>query len=134
MVDTADDELTEQLLDGVLEAPIEDWMAFLDPAQAKLVRCSCNGPARIRGAAGTGTGTGTGKTVVGLHRASRWTQAPAGYRSRCSRTAVRGTSRTTSDCNRARGEWAMPLKRDRRAHRTPPRSPLSCPDRQTQPA
>ncbi|MCS6524235.1 3'-5' exonuclease [Curtobacterium citreum] len=59
-----DDELVEKLLDGVLEAPIEEWMAFLDPAQAKLVRRSFNGPARIRGAAGTG------KTVVGLHRAA----------------------------------------------------------------
>ncbi len=59
-----DDELAEKLLDGVLEAPIEEWMAFLDPAQAKLVRRSFNGPARIRGAAGTG------KTVVGLHRAA----------------------------------------------------------------
>ncbi|UFU15256.1 AAA family ATPase [Curtobacterium sp. C1] len=48
-----DDELAEKLLDGVLEAPIEEWMAFLDPAQAKLVGCSFNGPARIRGAAGT---------------------------------------------------------------------------------
>ncbi|WIE76735.1 UvrD-helicase domain-containing protein [Curtobacterium sp. MCSS17_007] len=59
-----DDDLADQLLDGVLDAPIEDWMAFLDPAQAKLVRRSFNGPARIRGAAGTG------KTVVGLHRAA----------------------------------------------------------------
>jgi superfamily I DNA/RNA helicase len=55
-----DAELAEQLLDGVLEAPIEEWMAFLDPSQAKLVRRNFNGPARIRGAAGTG------KTVVGI--------------------------------------------------------------------
>lgn len=67
-----DDELTDQLLDGVLEAPIEDWMAFLDPAQAKLVRRSFNGPARIRGAAGTG------KTVVGLHRAAYLARATGG--------------------------------------------------------
>nr|WP_228506255.1 UvrD-helicase domain-containing protein [Frigoribacterium sp. VKM Ac-2530] len=39
-------------------------MSFLDPAQAKLARRSFNGPARIRGSAGTG------KTVVGLHRAA----------------------------------------------------------------
>jgi hypothetical protein len=58
------EELQDHLLDGVLDAPIEDWMAFLDPAQAKLVRRNFNGPARIRGAAGTG------KTVVGLHRAA----------------------------------------------------------------
>lgn len=67
-----DDELTNQLLDGVLEAPIEDWMAVLDPAQAKLVRRSFNGPARIRGAAGTG------KTVVGLHRAAYLARSTGG--------------------------------------------------------
>jgi superfamily I DNA and RNA helicase len=39
-------------------------MSFLHPDQARLVRRSFNGPARIRGAAGTG------KTVVGLHRAA----------------------------------------------------------------
>jgi superfamily I DNA/RNA helicase len=39
-------------------------MTFLHPYQAKLVRRTFNGPARIRGAAGTG------KTVVGLHRAA----------------------------------------------------------------
>jgi hypothetical protein len=71
-IGTSDDELTEQLLDGVLEAPIEDWMAFLDPTQAKLVRRSFNGPARIRGAAGTG------KTVVGLHRAAYLARATGG--------------------------------------------------------
>jgi hypothetical protein len=71
-INTTDDELTDQLLDGVLEAPIEDWMAFLDPVQAKLVRRSFNGPARIRGAAGTG------KTVVGLHRAAYLARATGG--------------------------------------------------------
>ncbi|OII16920.1 nuclease [Curtobacterium sp. MCBA15_016] len=71
-IPTRDDELTDQLLDGVLEAPIEDWMAFLDPAQAKLIRRSFNGPARIRGA------TGTGKTVVGLHRAAYLARSTGG--------------------------------------------------------
>jgi superfamily I DNA/RNA helicase len=47
-------------------------MAFLDPAQAKLVRRSFNGPARIRGAAGTG------KTVVGLHRAAYLARSTGG--------------------------------------------------------
>lgn len=65
-------QLTNQLLDGVLEAPTEDWMAFLDPAQAKLVRRSFNGPARIRGAAGTR------KTVVGLHRAAYLARSTGG--------------------------------------------------------
>lgn len=67
-----DAELAEQLLDGVLEAPIEEWMAFLDPSQAKLVRRNFNGPARIRGAAGTG------KTVVGIHRAAYLARATTG--------------------------------------------------------
>ncbi|MFJ6169512.1 UvrD-helicase domain-containing protein [Curtobacterium sp. NPDC092190] len=71
-VPTLDDETVDHLLDGVLEAPIEDWMAFLDPAQAKLVRRNFNGPARIRGAAGTG------KTVVGLHRAAYLARATGG--------------------------------------------------------
>ncbi len=52
------------LLEGVLASPIEEWMAFLHPHQARLVRRSFNGPSRIRGSAGTG------KTVVGLHRAA----------------------------------------------------------------
>jgi len=47
-------------------------MAFLDPAQARLVRRSFNGPARIRGAAGTG------KTVVGLHRATYLARSTGG--------------------------------------------------------
>jgi hypothetical protein len=52
-------------LDSALSAtPIEDWMSFLDPEQARLARRSFNGPSRIRGA------VGTGKTVVGLHRAA----------------------------------------------------------------
>jgi len=58
------DEINEALLAGILASPIEEWMSFLHPAQAKLVRRSFNGPGRIRGAAGTG------KTVVGLHRAA----------------------------------------------------------------
>lgn len=58
------DEIGSALLAGVLAAPIEEWMSFLHPSQARLVRRSFNGPSRIRGAAGTG------KTVVGLHRAA----------------------------------------------------------------
>lgn len=44
--------------------PLRDWMGYLHPAQAKLVRRCFNGPARVRGPAGTG------KTVVLLHRAA----------------------------------------------------------------
>ncbi|HWS58866.1 MAG TPA: UvrD-helicase domain-containing protein, partial [Actinotalea sp.] len=58
------EEVDAALLAGMLASPIEEWMAFLHPAQATLVRRTFNGPSRIRGAAGTG------KTVVGLHRAA----------------------------------------------------------------
>jgi hypothetical protein len=51
-------------LQRALTQPIRDWMGFLHPAQAKLVRRTFNGPARVRGPAGTG------KTVVLLHRAA----------------------------------------------------------------
>jgi superfamily I DNA/RNA helicase len=67
-IDEADlatlEEVSEALLAGILAAPIEDWMSFLHPDQAKLVRRNFGGPSRIRGSAGTG------KTVVGLHRAA----------------------------------------------------------------
>jgi hypothetical protein len=66
------DEVAETFLAGMLAAPIEEWMAFLHPDQAKLVRRSFSGPARIRGAAGTG------KTVVGLHRAAYLSRASTG--------------------------------------------------------
>jgi UvrD-like helicase C-terminal domain/AAA domain len=48
----------------ILSRPIEDWMIFLHPDQRWMVRRHLEGPARVRGAAGTG------KTVVGLHRAA----------------------------------------------------------------
>lgn len=48
----------------ILGRPIEDWMVFLHPDQRAAVRRKYDGPARVRGAAGTG------KTVVGLHRAA----------------------------------------------------------------
>jgi superfamily I DNA/RNA helicase len=51
-------------LQQALTRPIRDWMGFLHPAQARLVRRTFNGPARVRGPAGTG------KTVVLLHRAA----------------------------------------------------------------
>ena len=59
-----DQELHEAVLDGIRRSPVEEWMAFLHPEQARLIRRTSAGPARIRGAAGTG------KTVVGLHRAA----------------------------------------------------------------
>jgi superfamily I DNA/RNA helicase len=45
-------------------APIEDWMIFLHPDQRSFVGRRFEGPARVRGSAGTG------KTVVALHRAA----------------------------------------------------------------
>ncbi|MCC2314117.1 nuclease-related domain-containing DEAD/DEAH box helicase [Cellulomonas xiejunii] len=60
----SDAEVQQAMLEGLMAEPVEEWMAFLHPAQARIVRRSYNGPARIRGAAGTG------KTVVGLHRAA----------------------------------------------------------------
>lgn len=66
------DEVAETFLAGMLAAPIEEWMAFLHPDQARLVRRSFSGPSRIRGAAGTG------KTVVGLHRAAYLARASTG--------------------------------------------------------
>ena len=60
------------LLEGLRHAPIEEWMAFLHPEQARLVRRSFSGPSRIRGAAGTG------KTVVALHRAAHLARTTGG--------------------------------------------------------
>jgi len=57
-------EVQAALLEATLAAPIEEWMAFLHPDQARLVRRSFSGPCRIRGP------VGTGKTIVGLHRAA----------------------------------------------------------------
>ncbi len=67
-----DAEVQAALMEGILASPIEEWMSFLHPDQAKLVRRSFNGPARIRGAAGTG------KTVVGLHRAAHLARVRGG--------------------------------------------------------
>ena len=60
------DDLLKALLESELTEPIESWMTFLHPEQAKLTRTHWNGPARVRGPAGTG------KTVVGLHRATHF--------------------------------------------------------------
>ncbi len=53
-----------EYLAEVLKRPIEDWMIFLHPDQRAMVTRQFEGPARVRGSAGTG------KTVVGLHRAA----------------------------------------------------------------
>ncbi len=51
-------------LQKLASAPIEDWMVFLHPDQRAIVDRRLDGPARVRG------GAGTGKTVVALHRAA----------------------------------------------------------------
>jgi hypothetical protein len=66
------DQLAATLLAAELAKPIEEWMTFLHPNQAALVRRSWNGPARIRGPAGTG------KTVTALHRAAYLTATRPG--------------------------------------------------------
>ncbi len=58
------EELEQSLLAHEHAKPIEDWMAWLHPEQARLAKRSFSGPSRVRGSAGTG------KTVVGLHRAA----------------------------------------------------------------
>jgi hypothetical protein len=65
-------ELQSTLLEAAAAAPIESWMAFLHPEQARVVRRTFSGPARIRGAAGTG------KTVVALHRAAHLARTTPG--------------------------------------------------------
>lgn len=62
----------EATVEAALALPVEEWMTFLHPEQAKLIRRSWNGPARVRGAAGTG------KTVVGLHRAAYLAETRSG--------------------------------------------------------
>lgn len=57
----ADDEVLQQMLD----APLEKWRVFLHPSQRKLVERDWNGPVRVLG------GAGTGKTVAAIHRA-KW--------------------------------------------------------------
>jgi hypothetical protein len=55
---------TPEQVAQIAAAPIEDWMIFLHPDQRSVVTRRYEGPARVRGAAGTG------KTVVALHRAA----------------------------------------------------------------
>ncbi|OHV37201.1 DNA helicase UvrD [Pseudofrankia sp. EUN1h] len=57
------EQLWRELLDAAAREPIETWMTWLHPTQARLSGRHWSGPARVRGAAGTG------KTVVALHRA-----------------------------------------------------------------
>ena len=53
----------DEVLDGMLDAPLAKWRVFLHPSQRRMVSAHFNGPARVLG------GAGTGKTVVAMHRA-----------------------------------------------------------------
>jgi superfamily I DNA/RNA helicase len=55
---------TPEEVEKIAAAPIEDWMIFLHPDQRSFVDRRFEGPARVRGSAGSG------KTVVALHRAA----------------------------------------------------------------
>ncbi|GIU86698.1 MAG: hypothetical protein KatS3mg009_1213 [Acidimicrobiia bacterium] len=55
---------TAEEVERLASAPIEEWMIFLHPDQRYVVDRRFDGPARVRGSAGTG------KTVVALHRAA----------------------------------------------------------------
>jgi hypothetical protein len=66
------EQIRTALAEGLRRAPIEEWMAFLHPEQARIVRRTFTGPGRIRGAAGTG------KTVVALHRAAHIARTTGG--------------------------------------------------------
>ncbi|MEO8094254.1 MAG: UvrD-helicase domain-containing protein [Pseudolysinimonas sp.] len=66
------EQIRTALAEGLRRAPIDDWMAFLAPEQARIVRRTYTGPVRIRGAAGTG------KTVVALHRAAHIARTTGG--------------------------------------------------------
>ena len=54
---------SEAELRRVFEEGLEGWRVFLHPEQRKLAYRDYNGPAMVRG------GAGTGKTVVAMHRA-----------------------------------------------------------------
>ena len=54
---------SEAELRRVFEEGLEGWRVFLHPEQRKIAYRDYNGPAMVRG------GAGTGKTVVAMHRA-----------------------------------------------------------------
>jgi hypothetical protein len=53
----------DEMLNTLLNAPLEHWRIFLHPSQRRLVERAWSGPVRVLG------GAGTGKTVVAMHRA-----------------------------------------------------------------
>jgi hypothetical protein len=59
---------TVEEVEHLAAQPIEEWMIFLHPDQRAVVERRFEGPARVRGSAGTG------KTAVALHRAVELTR------------------------------------------------------------
>ena len=57
------EEINRTLWNLAVEGPMESWMTWLHPSQARIASRRLSGPARIRGTAGTG------KSVVALLRA-----------------------------------------------------------------
>ena len=54
---------SNDMLQQLLEMPMDKWRVFLHPEQRYMVERHYNGPARVLG------GAGTGKTVITIHRA-----------------------------------------------------------------
>jgi hypothetical protein len=95
---------TRQLWQALEEAaalePIESWMTWLHPLQARQVSRTYHGPARIRG------GAGTGKTVLALHRAKY-------LAARGDRVLFTSYLKTLAPINRALFARLAPGQRDR---------------------
>ncbi len=70
LLEVEDLQLAE--FEAALRLPVEDWMLFLDSEQRKTAYRTVNGPACVRGAAGTG------KTAIALHRVAHLAQARPG--------------------------------------------------------
>ncbi|WP_442510540.1 3'-5' exonuclease [Novipirellula sp. SH528] len=54
---------SDEELDRILAAPLEQWRVFLHPHQRQMTQQSFSGPTLVLG------GAGTGKTIVAMHRA-----------------------------------------------------------------
>ena len=95
------EDLEQDAVAAALKAPLEDWMVFLHPRQADFARRRFNGPALLRGPAGTG------KTVVALHRMAYLAER------RASRVLFLSFVRTLPAVQRAAYERLSPATLDR---------------------
>ena len=95
------EDLEQDAVAAALKAPLEDWMVFLHPRQADFARRRFNGPALLRGPAGTG------KTVVALHRMAYLAER------RASRVLFLSFVRTLPAVQRAAYERLSPATMDR---------------------